>query len=173
MLFETDHLLARPYTLDDVEDAFDMYRRPEVMRYLMGGTPVTDLEAQRTWLASRIAKFEAMPRGLGAWAVVETKSGRVVGTAIHKPITDDPASEIEIGWHLNPRVWGRGYATEIGRALLTHGHDRMRLPRLIAVIEPPNRASIAVALRIGMTALGTTTQYHDGMNLCLFESLRG
>jgi RimJ/RimL family protein N-acetyltransferase len=177
-LFQTERLAARAFTIDDVAAAFEMYGDPEVMRYLMGGTVVPDLEAQRAWLEQRIARFQAMPAGFGAWALVEKASSRVVGTVIHRRI-EGPASvepgdvdpDVEIGWHLQRRVWGRGYATEAGRALLAHGHERLGLPRLVALIEPDNARSIAVARRIGMADAGRTTTYYDGMELCLWESL--
>jgi RimJ/RimL family protein N-acetyltransferase len=94
-----------------------------------------------------------------------------VGTAIHKPVDEKPAAPIEIGWHLARRAWGRGYATEAGRALLVHGHQRLGERHLIALIEPANDRSIAVARRIGMIDAGRTRAFYDGMDLCLWESI--
>ena len=39
--------------------------------------------------------------------------------------------DIEIGWHLARRHWGRGLATEAGRALLHRGFVELALPRFL------------------------------------------
>ena len=59
-----------------------------------------------------------------------------------------------------PRHWGRGYATEAGRALLRHGFVTLGLAELHAVVEEPNAASHAVARRIGLRDAGTTAAYY-------------
>ena len=46
--------------------------------------------------------------------------------------------------------WGRGYATEAAQAVRDYAFNRLRLPRLIAMIDPQNIASIRVAEKLGM-----------------------
>jgi ribosomal-protein-alanine N-acetyltransferase len=175
VIFTTERLQARPYVLEDVEDAFTIYSDPEVMRYLLGSQPVESLDAQREWLASRIARFAAMPAGFGAWALVEIDSGRVIGTVLcrHAPDTNEqPSADVEIGWHLARRVWGRGYATEAGKAILRYGLETMKQERIIALVEPPNARSNAVCERLGMTSTGHTTAYYGGQELRLWQTSR-
>jgi RimJ/RimL family protein N-acetyltransferase len=50
-------------------------------------------------------------------AVVERASGVPAGTVILRPLPDG-AGEIEIGWHVHPDRWGRGFATEAAAAVL-------------------------------------------------------
>jgi RimJ/RimL family protein N-acetyltransferase len=174
-IFGTERLYARPFVLDDAEDAFAMYGDPEVMRYLMGSAVVQSVEEQRSWLAERIAKYGAMTGGLGAWALVERASERVVGTTLCKHPPDAAnaiAPDVEIGWHLARRCWGRGYATEAGNALIRYGLHELGLERLIALIEPPNARSVAVAQRIGMTSAGLTRAFYGGDALLLWERRR-
>jgi ribosomal-protein-alanine N-acetyltransferase len=173
LAFETERLRARGYSLDDAEDAFVIYGDAEVMRHLLGAAPTASVEAQREWLVWVIAKYSAVPNGFGAWALEERATRRVIGTALLKPgpMVGAREDEGEIGWHLARDVWGRGYATEIGAALLKQGHDRLGIQRLIALIEPDNTRSAAVARRIGMRDLGKSTQYDGGHELCVWESL--
>ena len=51
---------------------------------------------------------------------MQRATGVPVGTVPLKPLPDG-AGEIEIGWHLHPDSWGRGFATETARALLARG----------------------------------------------------
>lgn len=71
-----------------------------------------------------------------------------------------PSAETEIGWHLHPRAWGRGSATEAERRVLRHAFVG-GLDRVLAVTHPDNAASQAVALPIGMRDEGETDAYYD------------
>lgn len=86
-----------------------------------------------------------------------------VGVTMLVPI---PASrgverdDVEIGWHYLPRVWGRGYATEAGRAMVQRGWDA-GFSELVAVTDPDNGPSQAVCGRLGMTDLGLRDDWYD------------
>ena len=61
----------------------------------------------------------------------------------------DPEA-IEIGWWVDPELWGRGYATEGALAVRDEAFGRVGLERLLARLLPENRASAAVAGKIGL-----------------------
>jgi RimJ/RimL family protein N-acetyltransferase len=63
---------------------------------------------------------------------------------------------LEVGWTLRRDFWGRGYATEAAQVALDYAFDRLGQTRVISLIQPDNRASIAVALRLGMRFEGYT-----------------
>jgi RimJ/RimL family protein N-acetyltransferase len=90
-------------------------------------------------------------RGSGQWAVELKATGRLIGRAgTHRPERADWPG-LECGWTFDPAHWGRGYATEAGRATVewafaTHPDDE-----LYSVIIPTNAASEAVARRLGFT----------------------
>ena len=46
--------------------------------------------------------------------------------------------------------WGQGFATEAARAVRDYAFETLRLPRLVALIDPGNVRSIRVAERIGL-----------------------
>jgi len=167
VVFETERLIARGWSLDDAEGAWDLYRRPEVVRYIGGKTQDT-IEAAREFLRFLIERNAGWPEGYGSFPVFLKNDGRLVGTAIVKRLPDaheQPTDDTEIGWHLHPDVWGRGLATEIGRRLIHHGFEDLDLAEIHAVVEPPNTRSSAVALRLGMEHRGRTTAYYGGIEL--------
>ncbi|MET0495786.1 MAG: GNAT family N-acetyltransferase, partial [Actinoplanes sp.] len=63
--------------------------------------------------------------------------------------------EIEVGWHLHPDHQGQGLITEAARALL----GIAALPRVLAVTDPANERSQAVAGRLGMADEGLTDRW--------------
>ena len=57
---------------------------------------------------------------------------------------------VEVGWRFAREAWGRGYATEAGRAGLAYGFERIGLAEIVSLIHPDNERSLAVAGRLGM-----------------------
>ena len=68
-------------------------------------------------------------------------------------------------------MWGRGYATELGSALIAYAFDELEVPRVVAQVEPANQASRRVLDKLGMTEQGKRTAY--GRPHLLYEVLRG
>ena len=60
----------------------------------------------------------------------------------------------ELGYWLTPEVWGRGYATEAGRAVVALARDSLRLKRLRASWLVGNPASGRVLRKLGFTETG-------------------
>src|SRR4051812_38904681 len=96
---------------DDLARLTDLYGRDEVTRWL-GGTPsLTPVELVARWAAvCADARF-------GVWAAEVAGTGTVAGTVLLKPLPGG-VGEVEVGWHLHPDCWGRGYATEAARAVI-------------------------------------------------------
>ena len=97
-------------------------------------------------------------RGHGRVAVLDRESGRFLGRSglQYWPGHD----EVEVTWALRRDAWGRGLATEAGRAWLRWGLEHLAVPYITANIAPENTASRSVAERLGMTVLRTDVQ-HD------------
>ena len=63
----------------------------------------------------------------------------------------DGVEEIEIGYRLDPKYWGRGLATEAAEAVRDHAFNDLGLGHVISLIHPNNIASRRVAEKNGMT----------------------
>jgi len=120
---------------------------PVFTRYLNPtGAPFTPEES-----AAALARYRAhwVEHGYGVWAVEERETGRLVGRlglSHHRLWPQD----VEVGWGLEPAVWGRGYATEGGRAALDHAFTELGRDRVVSIVHPENAASIAVMTRLGI-----------------------
>jgi len=96
--------------------------------------------------------------GVSHWAAVELESNRLIGRIGIIRHHDWPlaSSPVEVGWTLHREYWGRGLATEGGRAAMQCWRDL--LPddaRLISITAPANLRSRAVMERLGLTYRGT------------------
>lgn len=86
--------------------------------------------------------------GFGLW-ILEDPNGRFIGEC-GLVLQDIDDGKVEVGYHLLPSAQGRGFATEAARACAQFARE-LRIEELIAIIDPDNKPSRAVALRIGMT----------------------
>lgn len=153
----TDRLILRTFRGDDLEAFATLNADPEVMRYL-GGHPLERSQsdaiaigAQRAFAAERFGKI----------AIERRSDGAFLGTC---GLSREPwyPEDLEIGWRLARRYWGNGYATEAGLAWLGHAFAVLRAPRVISITDVPNRRSIAVMERLGLTPDHAATLEDDG-----------
>lgn len=57
---------------------------------------------------------------------------------------------VEMGWRFLPSCWGRGYATEAGRAAIAFAFEQLRLAEIVSFTVPANVRSRALMQRLGM-----------------------
>ena len=93
--------------------------------------------------------------GSGLLADRRAGPGRLVGEAGLQELEAGP--DVEVGYTLARAAWGRGYATEAARAVLRWGFAGLRLPRVVAVADPANRASLRVLEKLGMARRACAT----------------
>ena len=166
MELETERLHLRPFTAADEPSIHAIYSDPEVMRHVGHGAHKT---LEETTAALRVYREVLERRGFSFLAVIERDSGELVGDGGLHPLGDD----VELGYTLARRVWGRGYATELGRALLAHAFGVLGVPRVIAQVEPANAASRHVLEKLGMTQRELRTAYGRPHLLYAVERPRG
>ena len=129
---------------------FGVYGDPEVMRFIPGGAL-----ADEAAVGSLLERYADVQQRLGfsSWAVVERETGRVIGDAGFGIF--EPTGEVELGYTLARDCWGEGYATEAAKACLAAGLEQLTAPRIIAVVDAENEASLRVPRRIGMRRVET------------------
>jgi RimJ/RimL family protein N-acetyltransferase len=148
LILKTNRLIVRQFRLSDAEAMNRVFGDAAVMRF--GDGPQSP-EWVYDWL-SRCFENYRQRSGLGVWAVVEKGSAETMGYCglfFFPDVGGQP--ETELGYRLARSYWGRGYATEAARAVRDYAFNTLRLPRLIALIDPQNVASIRVAEKLGMT----------------------
>lgn len=145
---ETERLVMRPFRDSDL-DAYVGVLSDEKVRASLHLPAEISREFAWQQLASLLGQWEL--RNHGQWALEEKATGALAGRAgAHRPERDDWPG-IEIGWMLHPDYWGRGYATEAGRAAIDWVFANHGVDAVFSVILPENAASQAVARRLGFT----------------------
>jgi RimJ/RimL family protein N-acetyltransferase len=145
---ETERLTIRRFTAADRAALGELYADPDVMRYIPYG--VLD-EAGLEHVLAKYARVEA-ERGFTFWAIIDRAADRFVGDVGFGVY--ERTGEPELGYSLARGAWGNGYASEAARACVTAAFEHLGVPRVVALVDADNTASLRVADRIGMERQG-------------------
>ena len=147
MELTTTRLHLRPFAPADQEAIHVVYADPEVMRFVGHGAHRTMTE---TATALRTYGDVLARRGYSFLAVTEREGGALIGDGGLHPL-GGVGPDVELGYTLARRAWGKGYATELGQALVEYAFTVLRVQRVVAQVEPANAASRHVLTKLGMT----------------------
>lgn len=148
---ETQRLRLRPIDRTDAFNLSDLNRDPRVMAYLP-----PEWESLAEWqvvLPKIVASNERYDNQLGLFAAFEKETEDFIGRFILRPDRQAPddTANLELGYRLKQRYWGRGIATEGSRALVAYARENFRARRIYATAMVGNRASIRVMEKIGLS----------------------
>ncbi|MFE3765417.1 GNAT family N-acetyltransferase [Streptomyces sp. NPDC059104] len=148
-MITTERLRLRPLTEADTDWWVRLHADGAVNRFVGGYT--------REQAAARLhgIRLQWDQRGHGLCAVELRSTGQAIGRCGLN--WWEQFGETEIGWTFAHAHWGRGYAQEAARAVLTWGFGTLELQQITAMIHHGNTASTAVARRLGFTPLREDT----------------
>ena len=143
--FSTARLVAEPLTGAHLPDLRRMDQDELFMAHLGG---VRDEDGTAAYLARNLEHWAEY--GFGLWMLRDGATGDMVGRAVLRHLDVEGVDEVEVGYGFVPGLWGRGLATEVARACVRLGLDRLRVGSLVAITLPDNAASQRVMLKAGL-----------------------
>ena len=149
----TARLLIRDVLPEDVDANARLWCDATVMRHMGGPRKREDIVARTPQVA-----LEQRASATGIWVIEELATSRVLGNCGLAKKTVDGIEEVELVYLLFASDWGKGYATEAAGAVQEHAFRQLRLPRVVALIDPLNTASERVAVRLGMRHIRDTVR---------------
>ena len=148
-ILETKRLVLRNWTNADCDALFEIMRDADVVRYIADGKPFT-FEKVREFLTW--AEVYERENGFCRWKVIERSSGEIIGSCgFARPHETD---EIELGYLLAQKHWGKGFATEITKAVALYGFNKLGFREIIAMTDLENIASQKVLEKISFQKRG-------------------
>jgi RimJ/RimL family protein N-acetyltransferase len=146
VILETPRLVFRHFAAADLPALAALYSDRDVRRYFPEGTlSLAETEVELDW---HLARARAGDR-LGLWAVVDRRSGVLVGRCGLIAWTIEGRPEVEVAYLIGKDHWRQGLGTEAACALVRHGFDANGFDRLIALIDKDNAASRRTAAKAG------------------------
>ena len=163
IITETERLILRRFVVADAQSMFALNGDPEVVRYT-GDEPFVDIEAAHAFVVSYLRDVVEPEADLTRWSVVERASGEVLGFC---GLRRQENGDVDLGFRLHRRCWGRGIATEAGRASLAVGFERFGLRRIVARARFENAGSLRVLEKLGLSRCGEVLE--EGHRWAVYE----
>ncbi|REE07934.1 RimJ/RimL family protein N-acetyltransferase [Winogradskyella pacifica] len=162
-IIETERLILRPITEQDVHDFFELDSNPNVHVYL-GNTPVKTLEESEVMIANILKQYET--NHIGRLALIEKNTNAFIGWSglKYETILRKEFNYYDIGYRLKEQFWGKGYATEAALASLDYGFKDLKLEKIGAAADVNHIASNTILRKIGMQHKGTFEYEGDVCN---------
>lgn len=140
-MIRTERLRLREWRDADLEPWAALNADPVVMEHFPSTLTRSESDAVVTRVRAHFAEH-----GYGLWAV--DVDGDFAGFTGLQWTDATGSRELEVGWRLAQRFWGRGLATEAATAALAYGLDRV--PRVVSLTAVTNTRSWRLMERIGM-----------------------
>lgn len=150
-ILETERLLLRKVTLEDIEDMHLYGSDEEVSKYVTWNTHET-ISDTKDFLESVLNKYEN--KQVSPWGIENKENGKFIGTIDF--VWWQPNHKIaEIGYVISKDYWGKGLTTEVAKEIIKFGFEEMDLVRIQARCDIENIGSARVMEKAGMSFEGT------------------
>jgi RimJ/RimL family protein N-acetyltransferase len=146
-VLDTDRLVLRRLSLEDAAFILELVNEPSWLRFI-GDRGVRNLEDARRYLENGPLAMYAR-HGFGLYRVELKEDGTPIGMC--GLLRRDTLQDVDIGYALFPRFWGRGYAQEAAAGVLEYARKTLGLARIAAIVSPDNESSIKLLEKLGMT----------------------
>jgi len=164
-VIETERLTFRKYKMDDLDFYYSMLADPEMMRYI-GNGKTKNLGESKEKLNLIINNYMAY-NGLGIMLACRKDDGALIGHVGFVPQKIDGTVQVELGYWIAQKYWGKGYGTEAAKAFLNYGLYTLGIDELISIIQKGNAPSINIARKIGMKFKKDIVYYSK--NVAIYE----
>ena len=145
IIFQTPRLLLRQFTETDAPLILSLNSDPEIVKYLHEPTLKTVEQAEKVLQDIILPQYK---NNLGRWAIHTKDNMDFIGWCglKYRPELD----EIDLGYRLMQKAWGKGFATEAAQHSLGFGFKTLDLKLITGRAHIENIASIKVLEKIGM-----------------------
>ena len=166
---ETSRLIIDEMTRGDALFVLEILNDSDFIRYVADRGIRTEQQAC-DYLENRVmASYKE--HGFGMAAVRLKATGEIIGMC--GLIKRDSLKDVDIGYGFLPSSRGQGYACEAAEAVMAMGRREFGLRRIVAIIHPENKASRALAERIGMHLDSMICLAADEDEVCLYLTTSG
>lgn len=153
--------LSTPNTLQ-LEQIRKLDADPEIMRYITKGKP-RSAEESKDWIAKRLTEYDK--NGFGLMPVYLKENDVFIGWSGLKNL--DNTDKIEVGYRFDKPYWGKGFATEVTKAIVAYALHELQINQLVAVTDLDNEASKKVLLKSGFEYI--SQEFYYNTDVAYFE----
>lgn len=160
----TERIGFSKWSRDDINFAELLWGNPEVTKYICASGKFDKNE-----ILNRLNREinNGIEYQVQYWPIFECKSNELIGCCGLRPYD---GKTYEIGFHLRPEFWGKGYAIEAANAVIDYAFTVLKAERLFAGHNPNNIASKKLLSKLHFKYIGDefyepTGLYHPSYEL--------
>lgn len=156
---ETGRLTTRFLTEGDIPHWCEYFTDPENCRFL--SLPDVPSIEEKASIMVNYALTRYKNNTLGLQALITKDTQELIGMCGLLVQEVNGKKEIEVGYHMLKRFWGKGYAIEAAQMFRDYGFEHSDSDVIISIINPLNEPSKKVARRNGMTLRESGTPFRN------------
>lgn len=145
IIFETPRLLLRQFTETDAPLLLQLNSDPEVVKYVHELPLVTEEQAMNIIVNIILPQYK---NELGRWAMHKKDNMEFIGWCGLKHLPEK--DEIDLGYRLLKKEWGKGFASEAAQHTLEYGFNKLNLSLITGKAHKKNIASLKILEKLGM-----------------------
>lgn len=158
-VLNTERLILRPFTLEDIDDYLLFFADPLVQKYLGDISIPEDEENAIRWVHNMSGRY-FHNRTVITWCIELKSNHKVIGRIdlggfVRKTMAD-------IAYYLSKEYWNQGIMSEAVKAVLSYGYETLQLNRIQATVHTGNIQSINLLKKLGFKEEGLLRQYDFG-----------
>jgi ribosomal-protein-alanine N-acetyltransferase len=161
IITQTPRFIVREFLPEEKNLFFDLMSDTRINSQLPKRSPDQIREVFIETISHYLQGFK-----LSRWGIFDALTGDFIDLGLLKPESDEPG-KAELGYVLHLNYHGKGLATELSKALIDYGFEKMQLNQIFAVTTHQNIASQQVLLKAGMVQ-GPHIQ-RGGLELSFFK----
>jgi len=165
---ETKRLVTRQLVYNDHVAWASFFASAQATKFITTFDETDINKIAVTWIEKQQNRYKSNQGGLQA--LIHKTTGAFIGQCGLLIQNIDGITELEIGYHIFPRFWGMGYATEAAQQFKQHAFANGLAKSVISIIHKNNIASQRVAIKNGMAREKESTFY--GVGVYVYRALQ-
>jgi len=161
----TNRLKIHALTINDSSNWECFFENNPLLPYLGIDLSLSNEEQATSWIQFQLDRYKS--GRFGHHALWDKSSNEFIGQCGLLTQEINGVEVLEVGYHILPKYWGNGYATEAALKFRDFAFETNLCDRLVSIIDIRNIASQKVAEKNGMKRK-TQIKYH-GLNVFVYE----
>ena len=163
-ILETDRLTLRHLTVEDAEFIVTLLNEPDWIKYIGDRDIRTDEDAKKYIKQGPMTMYDE--HGIGLYLIELKENAQPIGLCglLHRDFLKD----LDLGFALLSKYWGKGYAFEAAQGTLTYGAEMLGHSRIVGFTSLDNEKSANLLQKLGMKDEGTIKYTSTSEDVRLF-----
>ncbi|MGK6344195.1 GNAT family N-acetyltransferase [Chryseobacterium sp. DT-3] len=142
ILHQDQSFIIRQFSVEEQNLFCDLFEDAEVTKYLPYRSPEQYIEM------FEIALEDYLEGPFGRFGIFDSENNDFIGMCLARNFAD-ATGQVEIGYTLSKKYWGKGIATEVSRALIKYCFLKTETNEVVAVTDLDNIGSQKVLEKAG------------------------